>query len=256
MNMQHTIEKLSILLQNHLQDNLAAIYLHGSLAMNCFNPSQSDIDILVICNKKLSDDSMKRSLIDDLMAFSRIYRTNPIEMSIILKEIAANFVYPTPFELHYSEFHKEKYSADDKYLCHDDTDTDLAAHLYTTYDRGVTIFGQPIKEIISPVPKHYYVDSIFQDIKNAKTEIINNPVYYCLNLCRVLHFLRDEAVSSKKDSGEWGLKHLESKYAEIIAACLSQYSALSNHNELNFNPEILTLFADYMLNEIKQEQVE
>ncbi|ALC80542.1 MULTISPECIES: aminoglycoside adenylyltransferase domain-containing protein [Bacillus] len=253
MKINHTIEKLSSILQNHLQSNLAGIYLHGSLAMNCFNPIHSDIDLLVICKSKLTDDSLKRRLIDNMMAFSNIHYPNPIEMSVILGEYAGNFVYPTPFELHYSDYHKEKYTADNQYLVHNDTDTDLAAHLYTTYYRGKTIYGQPIKEIINSVPKHYYLDSIVQDIKNAKNEIIKNPVYYCLNLCRVLRFLRDKAVTSKKEGGEWGLKHLDRKYADIISACLSQYSGRSYNDKLDINPEVLTSFAEYMLHEIKQE---
>ncbi|MGG3622825.1 nucleotidyltransferase domain-containing protein [Bacillus gobiensis] len=73
MKINHTIEKLSSILQNHLQSNLAGIYLHGSLAMNCFNPIHSDIDLLVICKSKLTDDSLKRRLIDDMMAFSNIH---------------------------------------------------------------------------------------------------------------------------------------------------------------------------------------
>ena len=29
-------------------DDLAGIYLHGSLAMDCFNPDRSDIDLIVV----------------------------------------------------------------------------------------------------------------------------------------------------------------------------------------------------------------
>ena len=29
-------------------DDLAGIYLHGSLAMGCFNPDRSDIDLIVV----------------------------------------------------------------------------------------------------------------------------------------------------------------------------------------------------------------
>ena len=34
--------------KNILQDNLIGIYLHGSLAMGCFNEKKSDIDLLVV----------------------------------------------------------------------------------------------------------------------------------------------------------------------------------------------------------------
>ncbi|SHE36805.1 Nucleotidyltransferase domain-containing protein [Caldanaerobius fijiensis DSM 17918] len=38
-----------------LKDNMVGIYLHGSLAMGCFNPEISDIDILVIIEQNLDD---------------------------------------------------------------------------------------------------------------------------------------------------------------------------------------------------------
>ena len=31
-----------------LKNNLIGIYLHGSAAMECFNPSKSDIDLIII----------------------------------------------------------------------------------------------------------------------------------------------------------------------------------------------------------------
>jgi hypothetical protein len=32
-------------LQDILKENLVGMYLHGSLAMDCFNPARSDIDL-------------------------------------------------------------------------------------------------------------------------------------------------------------------------------------------------------------------
>ena len=38
-----------------LKENLVGIYLHGSLAMGCFNPQKSDIDLIIVVNEPLSD---------------------------------------------------------------------------------------------------------------------------------------------------------------------------------------------------------
>ncbi|MDD6156298.1 MAG: nucleotidyltransferase domain-containing protein [Lachnospiraceae bacterium] len=37
-----------------LGDNLTGVYLHGSAAMGCFNPEESDIDLLVVVKDALS----------------------------------------------------------------------------------------------------------------------------------------------------------------------------------------------------------
>lgn len=96
-------------------DNLVGIYLHGSLAMGCFNPSKSDIDLLVVIKEKMTAPSTK-SLVRKLLSL-RDKMKNGLEFSVILESHLKEFVYPTPFELHYSDYHREKYQADDNYLC-------------------------------------------------------------------------------------------------------------------------------------------
>ena len=38
-----------------LQDNLIGVYLHGSSVMGCFNPRKSDIDLIVVVDRPLSE---------------------------------------------------------------------------------------------------------------------------------------------------------------------------------------------------------
>ena len=40
-------------LSEMLGNNLVGVYLHGSLAMGCFNPHASDIDVLVITHRRV-----------------------------------------------------------------------------------------------------------------------------------------------------------------------------------------------------------
>ncbi|RKX53864.1 MAG: hypothetical protein DRP30_03580, partial [Thermotoga sp.] len=42
-----------------LKANLVGVYLHGSLAMGCFNPKLSDVDFIVVVERKLSVDEKK-----------------------------------------------------------------------------------------------------------------------------------------------------------------------------------------------------
>ena len=70
-------------------------------------------------------------------------------------------------------------------------DKDLAAHVTIVYHKGKTLYGKEIKEVFSEVRKQDYLDSIWFDIENAEEEIVNNPVYFILNLCRVLAYKED-----------------------------------------------------------------
>lgn len=40
------------LFKEELGGNLVGIYLHGSLAMGCFNPDTSDVDLLLVVRDK------------------------------------------------------------------------------------------------------------------------------------------------------------------------------------------------------------
>jgi len=57
------------------------------------------------------------------------------------------------------------------------TDKDLAAHFTVIRHRGKTIYGEEIKNVFSSVSKEDYFDSVWNDIKGARIEIIDNPTY-------------------------------------------------------------------------------
>ncbi|MCM3630826.1 DUF4111 domain-containing protein [Paenibacillus glycanilyticus] len=233
-----------------LKENLTGIYLHGSLAMGCYNPERSDIDLILVAKEKLSGEEVLSITRQVLLLHEDSPGGTGMELSIILESYVLDFVYPTPFEYHYSEHHRERYQADPGYLCGGIDDPDLAAHLTVIYHRGLTLWGVPVQELFQPIESRYYIQSILQDVSEAAAEITGSPVYYALNLCRVLFYLREGAVSSKKEGGEWGLKALPDKYHFIIRTCLDEYSGNGLGNPQRLDDEQLVEFAEYMLGEI------
>jgi streptomycin 3"-adenylyltransferase len=239
--------------KNILKSNLTGIYLHGSLAMNCYNPNSSDIDFLVVVKKDISPLD-KRELVNILLKLSDNCSEKGFEMSVILEEDILNFKYPTPFMLHYSNFYKDKYISEPEFICDNSADYDLAAHFVVTRERGICLFGKPINEVFMPVKEEYYIDSIVRDIGPAREDIIDNPVYMVLNLCRVLYYLSDRAICSKKEGGEWGKAILPSQYKNIIESALLTYTDSSCN--CTFSERELMHFADFMLRKIENKQKE
>ena len=43
-----------------LGDNLVGIYLRGSAAMDCFNEKKSDIDLLTVVDRPISDEEKRK----------------------------------------------------------------------------------------------------------------------------------------------------------------------------------------------------
>ena len=131
-----------------LGENLVGVYLHGSAAMGCYNPAKSDLDLIVVTGES-PDDDCKRAYMDMVMEIHALLSGKDaghsgIEMSIVRRDACNPFVYPTPFELHFSAMHQEWYRRDpeDYIRKMKGTDKDLAAHFTVIRHRGRCLAGR------------------------------------------------------------------------------------------------------------------
>lgn len=233
-----------------LKENLVGIYLHGSSVMGCFNPEKSDIDLIIVVDDKMSDIT-KKAYMDMVVKLNSYAPAKGIEMSIVRKKVCDPFVYPTPFELHFSAMHLKWYedNPEDYILKMNGTDKDLAAHFTIIGKRGKCLFGLPIEDVFAEVPKADYLDSIWNDIAEAPEEITENTMYLTLNLVRVLAFAKDGLVLSKKEGGEWGLKNIPEEYHRLIEDALSEYGSSVVPK---YDKELSVKYAEYMLESIRR----
>ncbi|MCI8313739.1 MAG: DUF4111 domain-containing protein [Lachnospiraceae bacterium] len=234
--------------QNILSKNLVGVYLHGSAAMGCFNSQRSDLDFIIVIKNDLFK-STKHSYMDMVVNLNKKAPKKGIELSVVKENVCSPFVYPTPFELHFSIAHLNWYQTnpDDYIEKMHGTDKDLAAHFTVLYYRGKTLYGKAIRDVFSKVSKRDYFKSIWNDIENAQNEIIENSTYIILNLCRVLAFRRDDLILSKLEGGRWGLQNVPLKYTGLIANALAEYES----NESAAPDEALAKeYAEYMLRQI------
>ena len=233
-----------------LQDNLVGVYLHGSLVMGCFNPQKSDIDLIIVVDKPISV-SIKKAYLDMVVHFNALGPTKGIEMSIVLREVCKPFVYPTPFELHFSAGYLDWYKDDpDDYIREmNGTDKDLAAHFTIINKRGRCLYGAPIKDVFAEVPSGDYMDSIWFDVEGAAEEITEYPMYLTLNLARVLAYKKEGLVLSKKEGGDWALEHLPAEYRPLIADAMREYSESA---EIAYDENLAKRYAEYVIKELTQ----
>ena len=244
------LEKFTEESKRILGDDLVGIYLHGSAVMGCFNPKKSDIDLIIVVENE-PDDEIKKEYMDMVVKANEEAPAKGIEMSIIRKNVCDPFVYPTPFELHFSTAHLEWYKsdADDYVKKMNGEDKDLAAHVTIINHRGKTLFGRPINEVFGKVSRQDYFDSIWNDIKDAKEDITEDTMYIVLNLARVLAYARDNAILSKKEGGKWGIENIDEKYHSLIRSALEEYE---NSAAADYDIELAQEYAVYMLDEIRK----
>lgn len=231
------------------KEDLTGIYLHGSLAMGCFNPKKSDIDLMIVIKNSITD-TQKLQFMNHVAELNKTAPEKGIELSIVKEEYCRKFLYPTPFELHFSNAHLQWFIDDPADYIHkmNGTDKDLAAHFMIIKKYGVVLYGEEINDVFADVPRKDYIDSIWYDVEGAGEDILDDPVCMILNLCRAAAFLKNDLILSKKQGGEWALQNLSARYRTLISKALQSYML---GTEMDLDHMEAQKFADYMLPMIK-----
>ncbi|KQU60269.1 hypothetical protein ASG66_11460 [Bacillus sp. Leaf406] len=235
-------------------NKLTGVYLHGSLAMDCFNPRISDVDLLIIVEDGISNDEKKA--LDDLFLNEYIGDHLPakgLEASVLRRRNVRPLLYPTPFEYHFSDMHIDAIKRGAATF--PATDPDIAAHIAVILTRGKALIGEPIEAVFAPVPYNYYMKSIYNDIHDAEADILKQPTYMILNLCRVYQFCINQSVASKKEGGEWGLQSLPVRFHPIIQKALKVYETGEMWQTAVEKEASLTDFAVYMTSSIREKSI-
>lgn len=253
MPYQNILDEFVDITRQIMGEKLTGIYLHGSMAMGCFNAKKSDIDLIVIVEVGISD-TQKMQFMELVVRLNKQAPAKGLEISIVKREYCNPFAYPTPFELHFSPAHLQWFRDDPQGYIEgmNGVDIDLAAHFSIINHYGIVLYGEAVEKVFAAVPKKDYVDSICADIKNAAEDITDDPVYVILNLCRVLAFLKDGLYLSKEEGGKWAKEHLDLKSSVLIADALECYRTDKNMDVNRNAAEIFVQEMNDMIHEYEE----
>jgi predicted nucleotidyltransferase len=245
LNLLNGIKKL-------IKEDFKGFYIHGSLAMGGYNPSRSDIDVLVVTNESISVQTKR-----ELAKFFLNHSANPypIEISFLKEEHLGNWNHPASYEFHYSEFWRCRYEYDlskntNVYLngrihC----DPDLAAHIMITIHRGICIEGSPIVDVFPLIPGKDYLSSIKGDYIECLKNIEEDPIYCVLNMIRVFLYVKDGMIVSKLEAGEWGLTALPVEMKGTVQKVMDGYCG--EKGSFHFTKKELASFSQYIEGRMK-----
>jgi len=196
-----------------------ALVVHGSIALDDFHIGQSDIDILGFVDSPVTAAQL-RGVMEVLVCHS--LQPAPIEFSLLDRRVLTDWVHPAPFLLHYSESWRAAMTTalvDPQHawltVRHD---PDLSAHLAVAHARGIVVAG----EVTIPAPT--VADAwaaVWYDIKDAAEQVVDEPVYVILNLCRTLWWRQTGQVVSKSAGGELVLPQLAGDAALVVTQVLA-----------------------------------
>ncbi|MGX7394454.1 aminoglycoside adenylyltransferase domain-containing protein [Carnobacterium mobile] len=233
------LNQLKKLFIQNLKENLVGIYIHGSIAYDCFNENFSDIDLIIVVRKEVTREQ-KISILKGILNLWDSFPKKGVEFSVVKEENCLDIKYPIPYELHFSENWLDIYKQNIELIINDDfkDDWDLVTYFKLLYSRGLVLYGPPIEKVFSSVPDYSYVKSIYIDIKGSEKELESAPESTILNLCRVLSFIYEGKILSKKESGEWCIeKKIINNVTEVynIVQAYSGCNYMINSYEVNLS---------------------
>lgn len=214
------VKQIQIELEAIVGLNFIGFYVHGSAAMNGFNPYGSDVDFLLVTRDKLCTNEKKQ--INDLL-LTHSSNPFPIEITSLNNKQLDEWEHPSPFDYHFSEAWRTKLSEGvPEFFGYD---PDLAAHVTMLKARGLCLSGSPIDKVFPDVPTSHFLSSLKEDIVGALRDIEANPVYGVLNVLRFYYFIKEGVLASKKEGGEWGMSQLPAGYRTTIERILHDYQS-------------------------------
>lgn len=236
-------------------ESVVGIYLHGSIALNYFVEGVSDIDILIICDRQLSRD--ERLLISkNIIEIDR--KPSHLEISAVRINDLNPWKYPTPCQFHYSDTWTEHYknllngNIKESFIVDEDfCDSDIASYVHLINQRGICIYGRPIKDVFPAIPEKDFWNSLSNNITEYDFKAYN-PRYFSSNILilgRILSYKKEKRILSKYEGGLWTLDYVPERFRYIIDNAIKEW--YSEEKGLEYKKEDLDELSQLLINEIQ-----
>lgn len=214
------------------KDNLAGLYLTGSLSYGDFNQNSSDIDLVAVLHKPTS--SLQLQLIKQLhIKAEKDYPqwAQRIECSYVPRDFLPSILPPqTP----------RPYWGEGKFYSQARYGNEWIINNYLLYHHGIAIIGPDFKTLIKPINIAEVQQACIRDLiqewqpKIAHPTYLHNShyqAYVVLNLCRILYTVLQGKTVTKTISAAW-VKHQFPQWNELIELAESwHYGKTMNQRE-------------------------
>lgn len=180
-----------------LGDALLGVYVHGSAAMDAFVYQRSDIDMLAVSHRELTDEERRRvaeALLDPEMPCPG----SGLEFSLVTDE-SLNVPSKSPaFEVHVCTVPERRKFVDGR---GHPGDPDLVLHYAMCREHGYATFGPAPKEVFPLVPRAWILEALLDELQWAIDN--QSPTYTILNACRAVLYADAGELASKSDGAHW-----------------------------------------------------
>jgi hypothetical protein len=231
--------------------NLVGIYLYGSLTQRAFDQRRSDVDLIVVTRRDLSDAQFRR-----LAAWlARASESNPWTARLQMIFLIRDEVFTMDSKACLYQFGK---------LNRGGSDGNPIIWM-NVLESGVVLYGPPPETFVPEITSEILFEALVREVGYLREEVIEKRVsewrdvpsyraYAVLTLCRILYSHEHGTIVSKKRAARWALKHLPERWHEIIALALEGDGARQSNIPLSRIKKFIA-FADAQLHSVTPAHV-
>jgi hypothetical protein len=223
-DMNAVLDELAPPITVSLGDRLVGIYLHGSLATGDFDPTRSDIDLIVV-----TDGDLPEATLTDLCAVHERFATSdsPWAVEVEVSYLPRDILRRDDPERH---CHPRVERGAATLALEDHPEEWLIVQRHVLRERGVTLAGPPPHALIDPVSPGDLQRAARLLAATWLPAFLADPtpqlhrgyqVYVVLTVCRLLYTLDTGAVASKQAAARWAKEALGERWRHVINSALA-----------------------------------
>jgi Domain of unknown function (DUF4111)/Nucleotidyltransferase domain len=213
-------DELAEVLCGALGDGLVGVYLHGSAVLGDFSPRRSDVDVIAVSTRPLSDDAKER--VRDAVKAPPVEVARELEFSLVARDTLAAIAEAPPFELHLTADARGGGRVVDGRGRQGDPD--LVPHYAVCRSHAVALLGPPAREVFPEVPRELLLVAARRELDWALANA--TPSYQVLNAARAWRMVEEGVVCSKTDAAEWARARVAD--AAVLDAALRHRREMSD----------------------------
>ncbi len=187
-------------LRRVLADDLVGVYFVGSVALGDYIPGHSDIDMVAVTDRPISDDE-KRQVVDELSHPNLRCPTRGFEFVLYTRPRVAVASSDAAFEINLN--------TGPGMAPHVGFDASAEPRFWFVIDRafahafGISIEGPPAREVFAPVPRPVILEAMAESIAwHRAHESLGH--FSVLNVCRAWRYAEAGELGSKADAARMG----------------------------------------------------
>jgi predicted nucleotidyltransferase len=206
-------------IRDALPYNFCGAYLTGSLALGCFDPETSDVDVLVVTKQPITDEELERlNALHERIPLQSDGTRPEYEVYYIDRETIRRF---EPGQRHVK--------AEPGYgLFRTEHRPSWVIERWTVREYGVKLAGPDPKQLIEPVTEHELREAATGELQQRLTNWEEGiwPLsdlghrgsqgFEIETACRVLLTVESGAVSSKQDALTWARERLPEEWHPLL----------------------------------------